>query len=136
MTELLGGQDRDHLPWRRDRGRADGGGDDLGYEPRCAPRLAGVAEVVAGMTARRGWSTDRESHRHTVTRGTKLVGDRGRGGVPGRRRMEPPRPGTVQLLPKGNPHMVRVQQGTARLVMVTIGPLYDCFRSAMVGWLR
>lgn len=34
-------------------------------------------------------------------------------------------PGTVQMLPAGSNHSVRVPQGTARLLYVTIGPPYD-----------
>jgi quercetin dioxygenase-like cupin family protein len=36
-------------------------------------------------------------------------------------------PGTVQMLPAGSPHSVRVPVGTARLLMVTIGAPYDAF---------
>lgn len=35
--------------------------------------------------------------------------------------------GTVQLLPAGEPHSVRVPEGTARVLMVTIGAPYDGF---------
>lgn len=34
-------------------------------------------------------------------------------------------PGTVQMLPAGDSHSVRVPHGTARLLYVTIGPPYD-----------
>lgn len=34
-------------------------------------------------------------------------------------------PGTVQMLPAGASHSVRVPQGTARLLYLTIGPPYD-----------
>jgi hypothetical protein len=34
-------------------------------------------------------------------------------------------PGTVQMLPAGASHSVRVPNGTARLLYVTIGALYD-----------
>lgn len=34
-------------------------------------------------------------------------------------------PGTVQMLPAGASHSVRVPAGTARLLYVTIGPPYD-----------
>lgn len=34
-------------------------------------------------------------------------------------------PGTVQMLPAGSSHSVRVPTGTARLLYVTIGPPYD-----------
>lgn len=34
-------------------------------------------------------------------------------------------PGTVQMLPAGSVHSVRVPSGTARLLYVTIGPPYD-----------
>jgi quercetin dioxygenase-like cupin family protein len=36
-------------------------------------------------------------------------------------------PGSVQVLPAGTPHSVRVPEGTARLLMVTIGAPYDGF---------
>jgi quercetin dioxygenase-like cupin family protein len=36
-------------------------------------------------------------------------------------------PGTVQMLPAGSAHSVRVPAGTARLLMVTIGAPYDGF---------
>lgn len=36
-------------------------------------------------------------------------------------------PGSVQYLPAGTPHAVRVPAGEARVVMVTIGPAYDRF---------
>jgi quercetin dioxygenase-like cupin family protein len=36
-------------------------------------------------------------------------------------------PGSVQYLPAGTPHAVRVPVGEARVVMVTIGPAYDAF---------
>ncbi len=35
--------------------------------------------------------------------------------------------GTVQFLPAGVPHSVRVPEGEARIVYVTIGPPYDGF---------
>ena len=35
--------------------------------------------------------------------------------------------GTVQLLPRGIPHTVRVPTGTARIIQVSIGPPYDGF---------
>ncbi len=34
-------------------------------------------------------------------------------------------PGTVQMLPAGASHSVRVPEGTARLLYITIGPPYD-----------
>lgn len=34
-------------------------------------------------------------------------------------------PGTVQMLPAGSNHSVRVPSGTARLLYITIGPPYD-----------
>ena len=46
-----------------------------------------------------------------------LVGDRWTAGGPG----------TVQMLPRGVPHAVRIPSGTARLLMITIGPPYDGF---------
>jgi quercetin dioxygenase-like cupin family protein len=36
-------------------------------------------------------------------------------------------PGTVQMLPAGAAHSVRVPEGTARLLMITIGAPYDGF---------
>jgi quercetin dioxygenase-like cupin family protein len=36
-------------------------------------------------------------------------------------------PGTVQMLPAGSAHSVRVPEGTARLLMVTMGAPYDGF---------
>ncbi len=36
-------------------------------------------------------------------------------------------PGTVQLLPAGAAHSVRVPEGEARLLMITIGPPFDGF---------
>jgi len=36
-------------------------------------------------------------------------------------------PGTVQLLPAGAAHSVRIPEGTARLLLVTIGAPYDGF---------
>lgn len=36
-------------------------------------------------------------------------------------------PGSVQVLPAGIPHTVRVPEGTARVLMVTIGAPYDRF---------
>ena len=40
-------------------------------------------------------------------------------------------PGSVQYLPAGTPHAVRVPAGEARVVMVTIGPPYDGFAREM-----
>jgi quercetin dioxygenase-like cupin family protein len=40
-------------------------------------------------------------------------------------------PGTVQLLPRGFPHSTRIPEGTARIVMVTIGAPYDAFGREM-----
>jgi quercetin dioxygenase-like cupin family protein len=39
--------------------------------------------------------------------------------------------GTVQMLPAGVPHAVRIPRGTARIIMVTIGPPYDGFAREM-----
>jgi quercetin dioxygenase-like cupin family protein len=73
-------------------------------------------------------STDREGgppHRHSwheieyVIEGTVeffIGGDWHRAG-----------PGSVQVLPAGEVHNVRVPEGEARLLMVTIGPPYDGF---------
>jgi quercetin dioxygenase-like cupin family protein len=40
-------------------------------------------------------------------------------------------PGSVQLLPAGVPHSVRVPAGSARLLMVTLGAPYDGFAREM-----
>lgn len=40
-------------------------------------------------------------------------------------------PGTVQLLARGRPHSVRVPDGTARILQVSIGPPYDGFARDM-----
>ncbi len=40
-------------------------------------------------------------------------------------------PGTVQFLPAGVPHSVRVREGEARLIFVTIGAPYDDFAREM-----
>lgn len=40
-------------------------------------------------------------------------------------------PGSVQLLPAGVPHSVRVPEGSARLLMVTFGPPADAFMRDM-----
>ena len=40
-------------------------------------------------------------------------------------------PGSVQYLPAGVPHTVRVPEGEARVLMVTIGPPYDGFAREM-----
>ena len=39
--------------------------------------------------------------------------------------------GTVQLLPKGVPHAIRVPEGEARIIQVSIGHPYDGFARAM-----
>ena len=39
--------------------------------------------------------------------------------------------GTVQLLPRGAAHSVRVRTGTARIIQVSIGPPYDGFAKDM-----
>jgi quercetin dioxygenase-like cupin family protein len=41
--------------------------------------------------------------------------------------------GTVQLLPRGIPHAVRVPQDEARLIQVSIGPPHDGFARAMAA---
>jgi quercetin dioxygenase-like cupin family protein len=41
--------------------------------------------------------------------------------------------GTVQLLPRGTAHAVRVPRGEARLIQVSIGPPYDGFARAMAA---
>lgn len=42
-------------------------------------------------------------------------------------------PGTVQMLPAGSSHSVRVPTGTARLLYVTIGPPYDSMARELSG---
>lgn len=54
-----------------------------------------------------------------------LVGDRWTGGGSG----------TVQLLPRGVPHSVRVPSGTARIIQVSVGPPYDGFARDMARLL-
>ena len=39
--------------------------------------------------------------------------------------------GTVQLLPRGVPHSVRIPSGTARIIQVSIGAPYDGFARDM-----
>ncbi len=39
--------------------------------------------------------------------------------------------GTVQLLPRGVPHTIRIPSGSARLIQVSIGPPYDGFARDM-----
>ena len=39
--------------------------------------------------------------------------------------------GTVQLLPRGVPHAIRIPSGSARLIQVSIGPPYDGFARDM-----
>ena len=39
--------------------------------------------------------------------------------------------GTVQLLPRGVPHTIRIPSGSARLIQVSIGPPYDGFAREM-----
>lgn len=39
--------------------------------------------------------------------------------------------GTVQLLPRGVAHSVRVPHGSARIIQVSIGPPYDAFAREM-----
>ena len=39
--------------------------------------------------------------------------------------------GTVQLLPRGVPHTLRVPEGEARIIQVSVGPPYDGFARAM-----
>jgi len=39
--------------------------------------------------------------------------------------------GTVQLLPKGIPHTLRIPEGSARIIQVSIGPPYDGFAREM-----
>jgi len=39
--------------------------------------------------------------------------------------------GTVQLLPRGAAHSVRIPAGTARIIQVSIGPPYDGFAKDM-----
>jgi mannose-6-phosphate isomerase-like protein (cupin superfamily) len=39
--------------------------------------------------------------------------------------------GSVQLLPSGVPHAIRVPEGSARIIQVSIGPPYDAFARDM-----
>jgi mannose-6-phosphate isomerase-like protein (cupin superfamily) len=39
--------------------------------------------------------------------------------------------GTVQLLPKGVPHSIRIPEGTARIIQVSVGAPYDAFARDM-----
>lgn len=41
--------------------------------------------------------------------------------------------GTVQLLPKGVPHSIRIPQGQARVIQVSIGEPYDGFARSMAS---
>ena len=41
--------------------------------------------------------------------------------------------GNVQLLPRGVPHAIRIPDGEARLIQVSIGPPYDGFARAMAA---
>ena len=43
--------------------------------------------------------------------------------------------GSVQLLPKGVPHAIRVPEGAARIIQVSIGPPYDAFARDMARLL-
>ena len=52
-------------------------------------------------------------------------GDRIRGGS-----------GSVQLLPKGVPHAIRVPEGSARIIQVSIGAPYDAFAQVFPRLLR
>ena len=51
--------------------------------------------------------------------------------------------GTVQLLPRGVPHSIRIPSGTARIIQVSIGPPYDALAKTWPGcspptrlWMR
>ena len=44
--------------------------------------------------------------------------------------------GTVQLLPQGVPHSIRVPTGAARLIQVSIGAPYDGFAREMASLFR
>ena len=44
--------------------------------------------------------------------------------------------GTVQLLPQGVPHAIRVPAGTARIIQVSIGAPYDAFAREMASLFR
>ena len=41
--------------------------------------------------------------------------------------------GTVQLLPRGVPHPIRIPDGEARLIQVSVGPPYDGFARDMAA---
>jgi quercetin dioxygenase-like cupin family protein len=45
-------------------------------------------------------------------------------------------PGTVQMLQAGASHSVRIPDGQARLLMVTVGAPYDGFAKAVAGLLQ
>lgn len=45
----------------------------------------------------------------------------------------PAGPGSVQLLPAGSAHSVRIPKGEARLLMVTVGAPYDGFARAIAA---
>jgi quercetin dioxygenase-like cupin family protein len=44
--------------------------------------------------------------------------------------------GTVQLLPQGVPHAIRVPEGSARIIQVSIGAPYDAFARDMATLFR
>ena len=46
------------------------------------------------------------------------------------------RSGTVQLLPQGVPHCIRVPEGVARIIQVSIGAPYDAFAREMATAFR
>lgn len=44
--------------------------------------------------------------------------------------------GTVQALPAGIPHAIRVPEGTARIIQVSMGAPYDAFAREMARLFR
>jgi quercetin dioxygenase-like cupin family protein len=78
------------------------------------------------------WSTDRvgpPAHRHPWDEVEMVIEGEVEFQVDGK--WSAGGPGTVQLLPRGAGHSVRVPAGRARVVMVTIGAPYDGFARDM-----
>ncbi len=105
-------------------------GDEVVRYPDDEIRLRGVGH--GNVQVMEYWSTDHDGpplHSHQwdeieiVVEGEAefRVGDE----------VTPGGPGTVQFLPAGVPHAVRVLSGEARFVYVTIGPPYDGFAREM-----
>ena len=99
------------------------GGDELHLRIDAEDGACPVA-VVEGVSADRGWAP---AHSHPWDELTYVIegeiefivgGEQGRGG-----------PGTIVSLPRGVTHTLRVPEGTARYLMVTLG-------ARSVGFLR